>query len=296
MNSRKGIVAAFLSYFAWGVMPVYWKALTGVPATQILSHRIVWAFVFNIVVLTVLKRWSWVRSVVADRRLLLLLTASAVSLSLNWLIYIWAVNSGHLLESSLGYFMNPLVNVALGVLVFKERLRPGQWAAIAIAAAGVMYLTISSGAPPWVALALAASFGAYGALRKVARLDSLEGLTAETAVIAPFAAAWLFYSGATGSGAFGAAPGQTILLIAAGALTAIPLLLFSVGVRSLPMSTLGILQYVSPTLQFLLGALLYHEPFDSARAVGFVAVWIALAVYSGEGIWQRVIVADSDSG
>lgn len=274
-------------------MPLYWKALAGVPATQILSHRVVWALVFNAVVLTVLRRWSWVRSVVKDRRLLLLLGASSISLSLNWLIYIWAVNNGHLVESSLGYFMNPLVNVALGVLVFKERLRPGQWAAIAIAAAGVAHLTISSGAPPWIALALAASFGVYGALRKVARLESFEGLTAETALIAPLAAAWLIYEGASGNGAFGASLPQTILLVAAGALTAIPLLLFSIGVRSLPMSTLGLLQYVSPTLQFLLGTFLYNEPFDPTRAIGFAAVWAALALYTGEQIWWQKRV---DSG
>lgn len=287
MSPKKGALAAFFSYFAWGVMPLYWKALAGVPATQILSHRVVWAFAFNFVMLSVLRRWTWVRSVLTDRRLLVLLAASSVSLSLNWLIYIWAVNSGHLVESSLGYFMNPLVNVALGVLVFKERLRPGQWAAIAIAAAGVGYMTIRSGAPPWIALALAASFGVYGALRKTARLDSLEGLTAETAIVAPFAAAWLLYANAAGDGAFGASALQTILLIAAGALTAVPLLLFSVGVRNLPMSTLGILQYVSPTLQFLLGAFVYHEPFDDVRMVGFAAVWIALAVYTGELIWRQ---------
>ena len=268
-------------------MPLYWKALAGVPATQILSHRVVWALVFNAVVLTVLRRWSWVRSVVKDRRLLLLLGASSISLSLNWLIYIWAVNNGPLVESSLGYFMNPLVNVALGVLVFKERLRPGQWAAIAIAAAGVAHLTISSGAPPWIALALAASFGVYGALRKVARLESFEGLTAETALIAPLAAAWLIYEGASGNGAFGASLPQTILLVAAGALTAIPLLLFSIGVRSLPMSTLGLLQYVSPTLQFLLGVFLYSEPLDATRVIGFVAVWAALVLYTGEQIWRQ---------
>lgn len=277
-------------------MPLYWKALAGVTATQILSHRVVWALVFNMILLTVLRRWSWVRRVTADGKLLALLAASSALLSINWLVYIWAVNAGHVVESSLGYFINPLLNVALGVLFFKERLRTGQWVAIALAAAGVIYLTIQSGSPPWIALALAASFGAYGALRKIARLDSLEGLTTETALIAPFAAAYLLYLGANGGGAFGNTPTQTLLLLGAGVLTAIPLLLFSIGVRSIPMTTLGLLQYVAPTLQFLIGALIYHEAFGVTRAFGFGAVWLGLAVYSAEGFFAKRVGVKSHSG
>lgn len=284
MNSRKGVLSAFASYVAWGVMPLYWKALAGVPAVQILSHRVVWALVFNVILLSVLRRWSWVRSVIKDGKLLLLLAASSALLSINWLVYIWAVNSGHVVETSLGYFINPLVNVALGVIFFKERLRTGQWLAIASAAAGVIFLTIQNGSLPWIALALAASFGAYGALRKIARLDSLEGLTMETALIAPFAAAFLLFTGVGGSST---SVTQSALLLGAGAVTAIPLLLFSVGVRSIPMTTLGLLQYIAPTLQFLIGALIYHEPFDATRAVGFGAVWLALAIYTIEGLATR---------
>ena len=284
MNSRKGALSAFASYVAWGVMPLYWKALAGVPAVQILSHRVVWALVFNVILLSVLRRWSWVRSVIKDGKLLLLLAASSALLSINWLVYIWAVNSGHVVETSLGYFINPLVNVALGVIFFKERLRTGQWLAIASAAAGVIFLTVQNGSLPWIALALAASFGAYGALRKIARLDSLEGLTMETALIAPFAAVFLLFTDVSGSSTSFT---QSALLLGAGAVTAVPLLLFSVGVRSIPMTTLGLLQYIAPTLQFLIGALIYHEPFDATRAIGFGAVWLALAIYTIEGLATR---------
>ncbi len=284
MNSRKGVLSAFASYVAWGVMPLYWKALAGVPAAEILSHRVIWALAFNVILLSVLRRWSWVRSVIKDGKLLLLLAASSALLSINWLVYIWAVNSGHVVETSLGYFINPLVNVALGVIFFKERLRTGQWLAIASAAAGVIFLTVQNGSLPWVALTLAASFGAYGALRKVARLDSLEGLTMETALIAPFAAAFLLFTGVSGTST---SVTQSALLLGAGAVTAIPLLLFSVGVRSIPMTTLGLLQYIAPTLQFIIGALIYHEPFDATRAIGFGAVWLALAVYTIEGLAMR---------
>lgn len=284
MNSRKGVLSAFASYVAWGVMPLYWKALAGVPAAEILSHRVIWALAFNVILLSVLRRWSWVRSVIKDGKLLLLLAASSTLLSINWLVYIWAVNSGHVVETSLGYFINPLVNVALGVIFFKERLRTGQWLAIASAAAGVIFLTVQNGSLPWIALTLAASFGAYGALRKVARLDSLEGLTMETALIAPFAAAFLLFTGVSGTST---SVTQSALLLGAGAVTAIPLLLFSVGVRSIPMTTLGLLQYIAPTLQFIIGALIYHEPFDATRAIGFGAVWLALAVYTIEGLAMR---------
>jgi chloramphenicol-sensitive protein RarD len=265
-------------------MPLYWKALAGVPAAEILSHRVIWALAFNVILLSVLRRWSWVRSVIKDGKLLLLLAASSTLLSINWLVYIWAVNSGHVVETSLGYFINPLVNVALGVIFFKERLRTGQWLAIASAAAGVIFLTVQNGSLPWIALTLAASFGAYGALRKVARLDSLEGLTMETALIAPFAAAFLLFTGVSGTST---SVTQSALLLGAGAVTAIPLLLFSVGVRSIPMTTLGLLQYIAPTLQFIIGALIYHEPFDATRAIGFGAVWLALAVYTIEGLAMR---------
>ena len=291
--NRKGVIYAAASYIAWGFMPIYWKALRGASALEILSHRIVWALAFNLILLAVLGRWSWIKRVIGDRKLLLVLLGSTTLLSINWLVYIWAVNAGHIVDASLGYFINPLVNVALGVLFFKERMRPGQWLAFGSAAAGVLYLTISTGVPPWIALTLAASFGIYGALRKVARLDSLEGLTLETALVAPLAAGYAIFLGMTGAGAFGHNGLDTTLLIAAGAATAVPLLLFAAGVRRIPMTTLGILQYVAPTIQFLLGALLYHEPFGTPQLIGFGGVWLALAIYTIESvIAQRRATAD----
>ncbi len=286
--ARRGILYATLCYLIWGFMPVYWKLLGRVPALEILSHRIVWALVFNVIVLAALGRWAWVRRVLADRKTLLIMTASTITISINWLVYIWAVNAGHIVDSSLGYFINPLVNVALGVAFFGERMRPGQWLAIALAAAGVIYLTLSSGALPWISLTLAFSFGIYGAMRKVARLESLEGLTVETTLVALPALGFLGWRASTGEGAF-VAGGSTLsaLLIVAGALTAVPLLLFASGARRIPLSTLGMLQYLAPTIQFVLGALVYHEPFDSHRLLGFAAVWLALLVYAGESVLRQ---------
>jgi chloramphenicol-sensitive protein RarD len=284
---QAGILYAALAYVMWGVFPVYFKALQSVPEDEILVHRMLWSLAFVLIVLAWRRQWSWIGAAVRQPRVLVGFTASALILSGNWFIYIWAVNTGHVLDASLGYFINPLVNVTLGFMFLHERLRPGQWAAVALAACGVAWLTWSSGHPPWVALLLATSFGAYGLLRKTAKLGPLEGLALETLVLFPFALSYLVWLTVTSHNTFAAAPASSQwLLVAAGPITAIPLLLFAAGARRIPMSMLGLMQYISPTLQLLLGVWLYHEPFGGTRLVGFVFIWTALLVYSAEGLWR----------
>ncbi len=284
---NRGVLYALAAYLCWGFLPVFWKAVQLASPLEILGHRIVWSLAFLLIVLTVRRQWRWLQRVATDRRILLTFAATSLVLSVNWLTYIWAVNAGHVIETSLGYFINPLVNVVLGVVVLQERLRWGQWAAVGLAAAGVLYLTISLGSPPWIALTLAFTFGLYALVRKTATLNSLEGLTLETLFMIVPALLYLFYLEAMGRGTFGhLSPTFTSLLIATGVLTAIPLLLFAAGARRIPLSLVGILQYTSPTIQFLLGVFLYREPFSATKLVGFVLIWLALLIYSGESLWQ----------
>ncbi|MEN3363618.1 MAG: chloramphenicol-sensitive protein RarD [Burkholderiales bacterium] len=278
---------AALAYILWGVFPVYFKALQDVSADQILVHRMLWSLAFVLVVLAWRRQWSWIGTVIRQPRILAGFTASALILSTNWFIYIWAVNSGKVLEASLGYFINPLVNVTLGFVFLHERLRPAQWAAVALAACGVAWLTWQTGQLPWVALLLAITFGAYGLLRKTAALGPLEGLTLETLVLFPLALGYLVLLTVTNQNSFAGAPASSQwLLVAAGPITAIPLLLFAAGARRIPMSMLGLMQYISPTIQLLLGVWLYNEPFGGARLAGFILIWTALLVYSLEGLWR----------
>jgi len=282
-----GALYAALAFALWGVFPLYFRQIAHVPSGEILIHRIVWSLVFVLVVLSVRRQWGWLRPVLRQPRVLAAFTASAVLLSVNWLTYIWAVNNGHVIDASLGYFINPLVNVLLGYTVLHERLRRMQWVALALAAAGVLWLTIQAGHLPWIALALAGSFGAYGLLRKVATLGALEGLTLETLLLAPIAAVvlgvWMF----NGSSTFPAPDATTnAWLIAAGPITAIPLLLFAAGARRISLTTLGLLQYIGPTIQLALGLWLFHEPFSAARLFGFALIWLALALYSAESWWR----------
>lgn len=287
-STQRGILATALAYVMWGLLPIFWKQIKDVPALEILSHRIVWAMLFNLIVLTVLGRWAWVGPTLRNGRTLRIFLLSSVFLSINWLTYIWAVNTGHVVESSLGYFILPLLNVGSGVLFFKERIRPGQWAAIAVAAIGVIYLAFAQGGTLWISFALAITFAIYGVLRKTAPLDSLEGLTVETAFCVLPSAIYLLYLESNGMGKFGHVAGPTtLLLILAGAVTALPLLLFASGVRQIPLSTVGILQYISPILQFMLGAFVYQEPFSPARWVGFAIVWLALIIYTSENLLRR---------
>lgn len=285
MAMKKGALYAAGAYIVWGLLPIFWKALHGVPALEILSHRVVWACLLTLGLVAGLGLWRQLGAALRSPRTLLVYATSALLLSANWFIYIWAVNAGHIVESSLGYFINPLVNVLLGVIFLKERLRPAQMAAITVALAGVLFLTLLYGAPPWIALLLAVSFGLYGLIRKTASLDSLVGLTLETLLILPLALSFLVYQELAGVAAFPhAGLSTTLLLVGCGLVTAVPLLLFASGARQLTLTTLGLLQYIAPTIQLLLGVTLYGETLSPQRLVGFGLIWLALAIYSLEGV------------
>ena len=278
---------AALAYVAWGLFPIFFKQLSNVNAVEVVMHRMVWSLVFLMGVLAVLRRWAWLGELTRQPKVLGAFALSALLLSANWSVYVWAVQNAHVVDASLGYFILPLVNVAFGFAFLKERPRPVQWLAVAVAAAGVVWLTVQAGRLPWVALVLAATFGVYGLLRKVATLGALEGLTLETLLLAPFAIGLLAWWAWHGRGALVQGDASTLgWLLLAGPLTAIPLLLFAAGARRIPMATLGILQYISPSLQMLLGVWLYGEAFDPARAVGFYLIWLALVVYSLDSLWN----------
>lgn len=285
MNS--GLYAAIGAYLIWGLFPIYWKALDSVPALQIMAHRLVWCFLLVAAYLTLRRGLSWWKPLLAQPRLVRLLCASAVLIALNWWLYIWAVNSGHIVETSLGYFINPLINVLLGVAVLGERLNPRQWVAVALAAAGVLYLTLELGRPPWIALALALSFGTYGLIRKVAVVESIPALGFESSVLFLPALGWLVFLEFSGTGHFShASVAVNALLIGAGIVTAVPLILFAYGAQRIPYSLVGIVQYLAPTLQLFCGVVLFGEPFRSAQLVGFGCIWLALAIYAADGLWR----------
>ena len=276
-----GPLAAALAYILWGLFPLYIKQLHGVPALEIVLHRSWWSMVFVFGLLAVLRRWAWLAPLVRQPRTLAIFGASALLLGCNWLLYVWAVNAGRVLDASLGYFINPLINVMLGFAVLHERPTRVQWAAVALAGAGVLWMAVGAGHVPWVSLVLALSFGLYGLLRKTAPLGALEGLALETLLLAPLALAGVLWLQFSGQGHL--AQGNTaldLLLLAAGPFTAIPLLLFASGARRVSMATLGLLQYLGPSIQFVLGVFVYHEPFSASRAIGFALIWAALLVYS----------------
>jgi chloramphenicol-sensitive protein RarD len=291
-----GPLTAAAAYLLWGLFPIYIKLIKGVPALEIVLHRSAWSLVFVFGLLAMLRRFAWLPPVLRQPRTLAVFTLSALLLGANWLLYVWAVNAGRVLDASLGYFINPLVNVVLGYAVLHERPRPVQWAAVALAAAGVLWLAMGAGHLPWVAIMLALSFGLYGLLRKTAALGAIEGLALETLLLAPLAVGGLLWLAATGQGVFGQGlpgPGGVasghwrldFLLMLAGPFTAIPLLLFASGARRVSMATLGLLQYLGPSIQFLLGVLVYDEPMTASRAIGFVLIWAALVIYSAES-WR----------
>jgi chloramphenicol-sensitive protein RarD len=283
-----GVVYAALAYVAWGLFPLYFREVAQVPAFEIVLHRTVWSLVFVLIVLAVMRHFAWLKPLLRQPRRLAAFGLSALLLSCNWLTYVWAVNHGHVIDASLGYFINPLVSVLLGFVVLKERPRPLQWGAVALAAAGVLWLAWQGRQLPWIALVLALSFGFYGLMRKTASLGALEGLALETMLLAPIAVPLLGWSVWQGDSALQHASSATIgWLLFAGPLTAVPLLLFAAGARRIPLTTLGLLQYVSPSLQFATGLWLFHEPFQPAKLVGFVLIWAALVVYSAEGLWDR---------
>ncbi|QPF72992.1 EamA family transporter RarD [Roseateles sp. DAIF2] len=281
-----GIAYAALAYLCWGLFPLYFKQLSEVPALEVVAHRTLWSLAFVALLLTLLRRWTWAGPVLRQPRVLGLFLLSAALLVANSLSYVWAVQHGHVLEASLGYFINPLINVALGFAFLRERPRPVQWLAVALAGFGVLWLTLQTGSLPWIALVLALSFGFYGLVRKIAPLGAMEGLALETLLIAPLAAAALGLWTVQGHSAF--AQGDTrqlAWLLMAGPLTAVPLLLFAAGARRIPLTTLGLVQYISPSMQFFLGVWLFKEPLAPARLVAFACIWAALAIYSVEGLW-----------
>jgi chloramphenicol-sensitive protein RarD len=287
-SARSGLAAAAGAFLMWGLLPLYLKPLGSVPTLQIMGHRIVWCCLLVFLWLAMRGELGTVRRALTDERTRWRLVASAVLISLNWLGYVWAVGHGHVVEASLGYFINPLLNVLLGVVVLSERLNRAQWVAVALAAVGVAYLTVVTGRPPWIALYLAATFGTYGLIRKVVAVDAVPGLATETLLLAPLAIGWLAWCQHTGTGAMGhMSTGIDALLIGSGLVTALPLALFAYGARRIPLSTVGIVQYIGPTLQFLTGILVFREPFSATRAVGFVIIWSALAVYVGDSLWRN---------
>ena len=276
-----GILYAALAFLTWGLFPLYFRHVASVPPLELVLHRSAWSLIFLLGVLAALRRWQWVGQVLAQPRRIITFACSALLLAANSLAYIFAMQSGHVIEASLGYFINPLVSVMLGVVVLREKLRRLQWAAVGLASFGVLWLTWQSGRLPWVALVLALTFGIYGLLRKTATLGALEGLALETALLAPLMLPallwWTWWHGGAMS------RGDLALdawLMLAGPLTALPLLLFAAAARRLPLATIGLLQYISPTLQLLLGVWVFDEPFGSGRLVGFVLIWSALLLYS----------------
>jgi chloramphenicol-sensitive protein RarD len=284
-NANRGYVAAASGFAIWGIFPLYFHALGPIPALQVISHRVVWSCVFVLALMAIRGELGLVRAALTNRGVVLRLAASATLICVNWVVYVFGVTHDRVVEASLGYFIGPLVNVLLGVILLSERLTPAQWASVALASLGVGYLTVMAGGLPLIALTLAVSFAGYGLIRKVVNVESLPGLASETLLLVPFALADLTWSESTGSGAFGHS-GTVIdaMLIFSGPLTAISLFLFAYGTRRLPYSTVGALQYITPSLQFACGVFVLHEPFDHARAIGFAVIWSALIIYAGEGM------------
>ena len=282
-HPKNGILLGVGAYVVWGLLPLYFKLLGAVPAAQVLAHRILWSLLLLAAIVLVVKRGAAIRAAARGRTLLLLM-ASAFLIAVNWLVYIWSVQNGHVLEASLGYFINPLVNVALGVAVLGEKVRRVQWAAVALAGLGVAIMAASGGGAIWISLVLALSFGTYGLLRKIAAIDALGGLFVETILLAPFACAVLVLANAQGDAAFGHDRGLDMLLVLAGAITAIPLLMFAAAARRMPYAALGLLQYIAPTLQFAEAVLLFGEPLHRADAVAFGLIWTGLAIYAADGL------------
>ena len=284
-SSEGGIPLGLAAYVIWGFMPLYFKLLLSVQPTEIVAHRILWSVLLLGLIATLWRRWGAIRAALGTGKVLFTLFVTACLIAVNWLVYIYAVVSGHVLEGSLGYYLNPLVNVLFGVLLLKERLTRPQVFACLLAAAGVAVMAAGAGSGLWISLVLALSFASYGFLRKVAPVDALEGLWVETVILAPLSLLWALYLMQQGTAGFGH-QGLSIdlLLIFGGAVTALPLLLFTAAAKRLPYSTLGFLQYIAPSLQLLLAVLVFGEPFGVAKAICFAAIWAALAIFSVEAI------------
>ncbi|MET7640251.1 EamA family transporter RarD [Streptomyces sp. NPDC005438] len=284
---RTGLLYGFGAYGLWGLMPLYWHLLESTGATEVLGHRMVWALPVAVAMLAVAGRWSWIGPLVRDPRRLALVVVAATVISVNWGLFIWSVTVGRVLEASLGYFINPLVSIAFGVLLLRERLRPTQWVAVGMGVSAVVVMAVAYGRLPWVSLVLAFSFATYGLVKKRIRLDGVEGFTAETAVLFLPAAGYLVFLASRGESTFLAeGPGHTLLLAVSGLATAIPLVLFGAAAVRLPLSTVGLLQYLAPASMFVLGVLAFHEEMPAERLAGFALVWLALAVLTTDALRQ----------
>jgi chloramphenicol-sensitive protein RarD len=296
-DARRGLVYAFAAYGAWGIFPLYFKAMRGVDAPEILAHRVAWSAVFLAGLVTLQRRWLEFVRAYGSLQSIGTYALSTALVTTNWLVYIWAVVTGHVLDASLGYFMNPLVNVLLGAMFLRETLRPRQMMAVALAALGVLLLVLRVGHFPWLALTLAFSFGSYGLVRKRAGIDPVVGLLVETSLIAPLALGLITWRAWQGTGGLGRDPSTTALCLLAGVITAVPLIWFAHGVRNLRLATMGLVQFVTPTLQFLFAVLLFHEPFTTSHAIAFGCIWGSLVVYTADAFWgsSRVKAIDSIS-
>ncbi|MGN0063636.1 MAG: EamA family transporter RarD [Nocardioides sp.] len=287
-NSPRGLGVAVAAYVMWGLFPLYWPLLQPAGALEILSHRVLWSAVTMLLVIRLVGRWAGVRAIFRDRRTLGFLTVGAALISVNWLVYIWGVNHDRVVEASLGYFINPLVTMLLGVLVLSERLRRWQWVALAIGFVAVVVLTLDYGRPPWVALTLAFTFGTYGLAKKQANTGAMESLTVETLMLLPFAAGWIGYLVWAGDSHFGfSGEAHSWLFVVAGLVTAVPLVLFGAAATSVQLVVLGIVQYIAPVIQFAIGLLVFHEVMTPARWAGFAVVWLALTIFTVEAIAHR---------
>ena len=280
-NTTTGIGYAIAAFLSWGILPLYWKALKNVGALQILAHRFVWSFIFVAFLLTYFSQWKNLKTIFSQPKKLTAVLMGSILVCANWGIYIWAVNNDHMVDASLGYYINPLLSVALGMLILRERLNIRQWVALGIASAGVLFLTFEYGKIPWIALALATTFGLYGLVKKMAGIEAIVGLTLETAFLLPLAAGYLLWMEHLGSGTFGHATWLVnLLLMGAGVVTALPLLWFARATQTVPLSIVGFTQYLTPTMTLLLGLFLYHEPFTVVQLLGFGFIWFALALFS----------------
>ena len=285
---NKGILNAFGAYLIWGLVPIYWKLIKHVPATQLIGHRIVWSFILLALFLLFTRKWPELCSMASDRKVIRIYLVAAVLVGFNWFIYVWAVNSGYIVEASLGYFINPLLSVLLGVVFLRERLRLFQWISVALAGAGVLYLAIVYGRLPWIALGLAFTFGFYGLVKKTAPLSSMYGLTLESGILFLPGILFLGYQDWIGQGAFLHTGFRSDLLMAgAGLITTVPLLMFTYAAQRIPLTTIGIMHYITPTCQFLLGVLIYREAFTRTQALGFGMVWVALVIFCFESYLFR---------
>jgi chloramphenicol-sensitive protein RarD len=286
-RARAGFFYGLAAYGLWGVMPIYFKWLQGVPSVDIVAHRIVWSLIVLIILVSLARAWDQIRSAIRSRKAMAMLFLTALLIGTNWLLYVYAINSGHILAGSLGYYLNPLANILLGRFILKERLSKAQWTAVAIAAAGIAVLAMGALGTLWISLTLCFSFATYGLLRKIIHVESLAGLTVETALLFPIALGWLLLGGAEGRPMFGIDRQETMLLMAAGIVSTVPLLCFTAAARRLAYSTVGMLQFIAPTLQFLLAVAVYDEPFTTAHAIAFGCIWTALMLYVSAMVRDR---------